>query len=227
MSENFERTLLLVDNDHDYLEWASKHLKASGLRILRCDDADKAEKVCQKTDVDLVIADMQIEPFDGSELLKRLKARYPNMVVILTAGFPGTAQIIKASQAGAHDILGKEGLTFELRPAVENGFETVDALVKTEELPQQKKEADGRLQIIGNSKSFQDVFKIVGRVARTNAPVLVSGGSGTGKELVATSFHAYSNRRKNELVAIRMACMDLEQANCLIYYSRNHHISPT
>ena len=71
MSEEFDRTLLLVDKDHDFLDWATKHLAAPGLRILRCDDADKAEKVCQKADVHLVIADMRLEPFDGIELLKR------------------------------------------------------------------------------------------------------------------------------------------------------------
>ena len=202
MSEEFDRTLLLVDKDHDFLDWATKHLAAPGLRILRCDDADKAEKVCQKADVHLVIADMRLEPFDGIELLKRLKARSPNITIILTAGFPGTAQIIKASQAGAHDILGKEALTFELRPAVEIALESAEAHLNTEKLPQQKKESEGKTQIIGNSKAFQDVFKIVGRVARTNAPVLVSGESGTGKELVATSIHEYSDRRKHEMVAI-------------------------
>lgn len=198
-----ERTILLVDRDLDYLEWATKHLAADGIRILRCDDADKAEKVCLKTEVHLVIADLQLEPFDGIELLRKLKARNPNLVFILTAGFPGTAQIIKASQAGAHDILGKEALTFELRPAVENGLNSVEGMLNTEELPDRPKERnDGRVKIIGNSKAFQDVFKIVGRVARTDAPVLVSGESGTGKELVATSIHEYSDRRKNELVAL-------------------------
>ena len=202
MMKETERTILLVDRDLDYLEWASKHLNAPGLRILRCDDADKAEKVCQKTDVHLLIADISLEPFDGIKLLQNLKSRIPNIVVILTTGFPGTGQIIKASQAGAHDILGKEALTFDLRPAVESALEAVDAILNMAKLPQQTKESDGRLKIIGASKSFQDVFKIVGRVARTNAPVLVSGESGTGKELVASSIHEYSDRRKNELVAI-------------------------
>ncbi len=203
MNDSIERTILLVDPDLDYLEWATKHLAADDVRILRCDDADKAEKICIKTEVHLVIADMQIAPFDGIELLHRLKARSPNIVIILTAGFPGTGQIIKASQAGAHDILGKEALTFELRPSVENALSTVEALAVPEtklELP--RSDAAGRVKIIGNSKALQDVFKVVGRVARTDAPVIISGESGTGKELVANSIHAYSSRRKNEMVAI-------------------------
>jgi len=197
-----ERTILLVDNDHDYLDWATKHLQTKGVRVLRCDDAEKADLVCDKTAVDLVVADMKLKPFDGIELMKKLKSRFPQIVVILTAGFPNTSQVIKASQAGANDILGKEALTFELRNAVENALETVEALHKSETAPSQKSRNDDRTKIIGISKSFQDVFKIVGRVARTNAPVLVSGESGTGKELVAASIHEYSDRRKNEMVAI-------------------------
>ncbi len=203
MNDNLEKTILLVDPDIDYLDWASKHLQAEDVRILRCDVADKAEKVCAKTDVHLVIADMKLEPFDGIELLKRLRATNPNLSVIITAGFPGTAQIIKASQAGAQDIIGKEALTFELRGAVEEALSTVEALNNSrEEKSSPNAETDGRANIIGISKAFQDVFKVVGRVARTSAPVLISGESGTGKELVASTLHTYSDRRKNELTAI-------------------------
>lgn len=200
--EEFDKTILLVDPDFDYLDWATKHLGAQHLRILRCNDSAKADQVCTKTKVDLVIADMKLEPFDGIELLNRLKARDPNLAIILTAGFPGTAQVIKASQAGALDILGKEALTFELRPAVENAFRTIEALKNSETSTSQKNDPEGRINIIGVSKSFQDVFKVVGKVARTDAPILVSGESGTGKELVANAIHEYSDRRKNEIVAI-------------------------
>ena len=92
-----ERTLLLVDPDHDYLDWATKHLEADDVRILRCDNADNALKVCQKTNVELVIADIAIQPFDGIQLLTQLRASNPDILVILTAGFPGTPQIINAT----------------------------------------------------------------------------------------------------------------------------------
>lgn len=198
----YDRTILLVDKDIDYLEWATKHLTAKNLRILRSNDAAKAEQVCSKTTVDLVIADLKLDPFDGIDLLHRLKSIDPNFSVILTAGFPGTAQIIKASQAGALDILGKEALTFELRPAVENALHNIEALKNSKTTEKATFSADSRLNIIGASKSFQEVFKLVGKVAKTDAPVLISGESGTGKELVAKAVHEYSDRRKNGLVAI-------------------------
>lgn len=197
-----EQTILLVDSDLDFLEWATKHLAADGLRILRCDHAEKAVKVCDTTDVDLVIADLAIQPFDGLVLLARIRAAHPGTLVILTAGFPTTAQVIEATQQGAQDILKKESLTFELRPVVETALQALEQRRTAGASESRNGAHDSRVKIIGNSRALQDVFKIVGRVARTDAPVLVSGESGTGKELVAHAIHEYSPRSKNPVIAI-------------------------
>ena len=192
----------MVDSDIDYLEWATKHLNAEGLRILRCDHAEKAAKVCDTTDVDLVIADIPLQPFDGLVLLRRIRAAHPGILVILTDGFPTTSQVIEATQQGAQDILKKEALTFELRPVVENALRELDQRRAAIDTKSSLNNPQGKVKIIGNSRALQDVFKIVGRVARTDAPVLVSGESGTGKELVANAIHEYSPRAKNEVIAI-------------------------
>ena len=197
-----EQTILLVDQDHDFLEWATKHLTANGLRILRCDNADNAVKVVEKTTVDVVVADIQLQPFDGLELLSRLRQSAPATLVILTTGFPSTGQVIEATQRGAHDVMRKEALPFELRPVVESALQTADDRRSAEQPAAEMPSLDGRVKIIGVSRALQDVFKIVGRVARSDAPVLVTGESGTGKELVAKAIHEYSPRRQQELIAI-------------------------
>lgn len=201
-AEEFERNLLLVDPDRDYLDWAAKHLEAEGIRILKCDNADNALKVCQKTDVELLIADLVLQPFDGIQLLTQIRAAYPETLVILTAGFPSTAQIITATQKGAHDIIRKESLTFELRSIVESAWQTIENRRTAGEHKQQPQETSGKIQVIGVSRIFQEVFKTVGRVARTDAPILIYGESGTGKELVANSIHESSPRRTKEMVAL-------------------------
>jgi DNA-binding NtrC family response regulator len=197
-----EETLLLVDPDIDFLDWATKHLAAKGLRILRCDDAGKAIKVVEKTKVDVVVAAMMLQPFDGMELLGRVRAQSPESLVILTTGFPTTGQIIEATQKGAHDVLRKESLSFELRQVVESALQMMEdrrgALEPVMDLPS----PEGRVKIIGVSRVLQDVFKLVGRVAKTDAPVLISGESGTGKELVAKAVHEYSPRRQAEMITI-------------------------
>jgi len=194
-------TILLVDPDHDYLDWATKHLAVDTVNILRCDHAEKALKVIQKTKVDLIISDILLEPFNGLELLGKIRSTTPNVITVLTAAFPSTTQIIEATQRGAHDVLRKESLPFELRGVVEDALQLVDQRADSEPSSDERQEA-GKSSIIGISKPLQDVMKIVGRVAESDAPVLVTGESGTGKELVAKSIHQYSPRRNNEFLII-------------------------
>jgi DNA-binding NtrC family response regulator len=197
-----EHTILLVDPDLDYLEWATKHLSAEGIKILRCDVADKALQVIEKTPIDLVIADLKLEPFTGFELLGQIKVTSPGTIVILTAGFPTTTQIIESTQRGAHDVLRKESLSFELRHVVESALQTIDQRRDAGKNGDITPRLEGKNTIIGVSRPLQEVMKVVGRVARSDAPILVTGESGTGKELIAKAIHAFSPRRKNEMLVI-------------------------
>jgi DNA-binding NtrC family response regulator len=197
-----EDTLLLVDPDLDFLDWATKHLSAKNLRVLRCDNAANAIKVIEKTKVTVVVSAMELEPFDGMELLRRIIQQSPQTLVILTAGFPTTGQIIEATQHGAHDVLRKESLAFELRPVVESALQTQDDRRSAGPPEAEMPKHDSRVKIIGVSRALQDVFKLVGRVARSDAPVLIAGESGTGKELVAKAVHEYSPRKLKEMITI-------------------------
>lgn len=197
-----EDTLLLVDPDLDFLDWATKHLFANNLRVLRCDNASNALKVIEKTEVSVIVAAMELEPFDGMELLGRIMQQSPKTLVILTAGFPTTGQIIEATQRGAHDVLRKESLAFELRPIVESALQIQDDRRSAGQPDAEMPKHDGRVKMIGISRALQEVFKLVGRVARSDAPVLIAGESGTGKELVAKAVHEYSPRRQKEMITI-------------------------
>ncbi|MEI8038908.1 MAG: sigma-54 dependent transcriptional regulator [Verrucomicrobiota bacterium] len=200
--DSTEDTLLLVDPDLDFLDWATKHLSANNLRILRCDNAANAIKIVEKTAVGLVVAAMEMEPFDGMELLRRVLQQSPQTLVILTAGFPTTGQIIEATQHGAHDVLRKEALAFELRHIVESALQTREDRRSADQSIAEIPKFDGRVKMIGVSRVLQEVFKRVGRVARSDAPVLIAGESGTGKELVAKAIHEYSPRRQKEMITI-------------------------
>ncbi|MDP7106058.1 MAG: sigma-54 dependent transcriptional regulator, partial [Roseibacillus sp.] len=197
-----EQTILLVDEDLDFLDWATKHLVAKGVQILRCDNSENAVKIADKTDLDLVISDIQVQPFDGLELLSRIRAKNSNAVVVLTAGFPTTSQIIEATRRGARDVLRKESLPFELRPVVEAALQNSEQRRQAEDSVPSLPAADGPVKMIGISRPLQEVFKIVGRVSQTDAPVLITGESGTGKELVARAVHEYNPRRQGDMVAI-------------------------
>ncbi len=197
-----DETLLLVDPDLDFLDWATKHLTAKNLHILRCDNAANALKVIEKTPVSVVVSALELEPFDGLELLDRILQQSPQTLVILTAGFPTTGQIIDATQRGAHDVLRKESLAFELRSLVESALQTQEDRRSAGSQDSEVPKHDSRVKMIGVSRALQEVFKLVGRVARSDAPVLIAGESGTGKELVAKAVHEYSPRRQKEMITI-------------------------
>ena len=202
-STDYRETLLLCDSDLDLLDWATKHLEAPGTRILRCNDSDKALKVVASTDVDLILADLKSTPITGLELLTKARAKNPSVVVMLWSGFPTTSEIIEATRLGARDVLRKESLNFELRPVVESAFQLIENRRTAHNPPEQElPRSDARAKMIGQSRPIQDVFKLVGRVAPSDAPVLVTGESGSGKELVASAVHEYSPRRKNVFTAI-------------------------
>ena len=196
------QTVLIVDQEIEFLDWATKHLAAKDLKILRTDNADKAIKVVSKTHVDVVLSSIDLQPFDGMELLGKIKAQSPATLVILIAGFPTTGQVIEATQRGAHDVLRKESLAFELRSVLESALQLADDRRSADTTSAASPAQDGRVKIIGVSRALQDVFKIVGRVARSDAPVLVSGESGSGKELIAKAIHEYSPRRLKEMIPL-------------------------
>jgi DNA-binding NtrC family response regulator len=200
--DSTEDTLLLVDPDLDFLEWATQHLAAENLRILRCDNAANALKVLENQSIGVVVAGMNLEPFDGMELLRRILQQSPQTLVILTVGFPSTGQIIEATHHGAHDVLRRESLAFELRHIVESALQTREQRRSASQPVTELPKYDGRVKIIGVSRALQEVFKRVGRVAKSDAPVLIVGESGTGKELVAKALHEYSPRRQKEMITI-------------------------
>lgn len=202
MSQEAEIQLLLVDQDLEYLEWATKYLHADGLKVLRCNNAENALKIIQKTRIDVVICDVKLDPFDGIELIRQIRAQSPDVIAILTAVSPTTTQIIEASQRGALDVLRKESLAFELRKVVESALQNVEQRREMGPSPDTRPGLVGKSAIIGVSRPLQEVMKVVGRVARSEAPVLITGESGTGKELIARSIHAYSPRHQKEMLVI-------------------------
>lgn len=204
MSTPHQTTLLIVDPDIDYLQWAKGHLAAKGLQVLCCDCSDKALKVFEKISVDVLLTEIILSPMDGIALLGEVRAKSPQTRVILTTDFPSSTHLLEGMQKGAWDILNKESMPFVLRSSIEKvlleceqGRNTTISKVSH---PMQD-------TLIGQSPVFYEVLKVVGKVAPTEVPVLVSGESGTGKELIAKALHQYSKRAHKPFVILNCAAL--------------------
>jgi DNA-binding NtrC family response regulator len=199
------KSVLAIDSDIDFLKWVTKHLSVADVRVLTATDAEQGFALFQKEKPDLVLLELHIQPVTGMELLRRLRQTDPNALVVLNSGFPPTNAVIEAMKLGAYEFLRKEALSYELRPVVEDALKTRESMKLTAAVVPP---LDSLQQtIIGQSPAMQGVFKLIGRASRSGAPVLITGESGCGKEVVARAIHKFSARQHKEFVAINCAAI--------------------
>ncbi len=199
--------LFIVDADTDFVTWAASHLKAPGVTVECYARGEDALVAYAKERADLVLSEARLPGITGIELLKRLRQQDPNAMVLLFSGPAATSAVIESMRLGAYDFLRKEQLPYELRSVVENALGAVDARKVT--LASASPVASESLQetIIGRSQAMQEVFKMIGRVSRSDAAVMITGESGCGKELVARAVHKFSPRALKDFVAINVTAI--------------------
>ncbi len=208
-TKNSPKSITIVDPDEDFLDWADRHLRTAETEIKPFTDAEEALAAYLASPTDLVIVELFTTPVGGMEILKRIRLHHPNAMVVLTTGFPPTSAVIEAMKLGAYDVLRKESLPYDLRPVVEEALKAGDEIRATPEpAPQPKPSSSAPPEtMIGEAPAMQEVFKLVGRAARGDAPVLITGESGAGKEVVAGAIHRFSRRGGSEYVAINCAAI--------------------
>ncbi len=204
MSSPQDSRILIVDSDSDFLSWACNHLKAPGVTLVTAERAEEALASYQKSRADLVLAEVRMPGTSGIELLKRLRMSDPNAMVILFSGLASNSNVIEAMRLGAYDVLGKEKLPYELRTVVESALRANESRRVTRAQAAEVPTETIQETIIGRSAPMQEVFKMIGRVSRSDAPVMITGESGCGKELVARAVHKFSPRTQKEFVGINI-----------------------
>ncbi len=199
--------IFIVDPDPDFLEWAVSHLKAPGVIVDSFMRAEDALAAYAKNRAHLVLSEARLPGLSGIELLKRLRQSDPNAMVLLFSALTGTSSVIESMRLGAYDFLRKEQLPYDLRSTVENALRAVDARMATLSEPSSVVPESIQETIIGRSGAMQEVFKLIGRVSRSDAAVMITGESGCGKELVARAVHKFSPRSLKEFVAINITAI--------------------
>ena len=201
------QTILLVDRETDFLEWAQHQLKGPKNRVLLETSADAAYKTFCMEQPDLVLAETNLHPFTGLELLARIRKHTPNAMVILTSAFGTTQSVIEAMKMGAFDFVRKEQLPFNIKVVADSALQAAAELRSASAFKPQLTVEQHQEDIVGRSEAMQQVFKMIGRVSGSEAPVMVTGESGTGKELVARAIHNYSARSGHSFLAINCAAI--------------------
>jgi DNA-binding NtrC family response regulator len=201
------QTILLVDPETDFLEWAQNQLETPTTRVFVATNADEAYKMYVAENPDLLISETHLMPFSGLELLARVRQRDTNAIVILMSAFGTTQSVIESMKLGAFDYLRKESLPFNLKPVVDAALTAQTEMRSATAFKPQLTVEQYQDSLVGQSQAMQQVFKMIGRVSHSDAPVMITGESGSGKELVARAIHHYSNRSGRVFIAINCAAI--------------------
>ncbi len=201
------QTILVVDPETDFLDWVQYQLGTPTTRVITATKADDGFKMFCRESPDLLITETHLSPFSGQDLLVRVKQRDPNAVVVLTSGFGTTQSVIESMKLGAFDFIRKETLPFNLKIVVDAALKAQAEMKAATTFKPQLTVEEHQDSIVGKSVAMQQVFKMIGRVAHSDAPVMITGESGTGKELVARAIHHYSGRSAKSFIAINCAAI--------------------
>ena len=201
------QSILIIDPESDFLEWAERHLTTPLVEVLTAASAEEGLKKYAAARPDLVIMEFHLTPVNGLEILKRIRQSDPDAMVVLSTGFPPTNAVIEAMKFGAFDFLRKETLHYDLRPLVESALKSREAQRVAGPASEEANFDLGDSVMIGRSQAMQSVFKIIGRVSRADAAVMITGESGCGKEVVARAVQRYSLRSAKPFVAINCAAI--------------------
>jgi len=200
-------TILIVDDEKSILDLLTMVFKKEGYRVVTNPGTPKAFEILDGEDVDLVISDIKMPQLDGMAFLKAVKRQRPDVPVIVITAFGSVKQAVEALKEGALDYVTKPFEIEELKILVAHGFE--QRRLREENVLLKKTFQDqARFEnMIGKSKVMQDVFHLIERVASTDSTVLITGDSGTGKEMAARAVHAHSRRCDHSFVSINCAAL--------------------
>ncbi len=200
-------TILIVDDEKNYLTILSAVLEEEGFEVLTALGGREALEIYKTSDLDLVVTDMKMPEMDGIELLENIKQLDPDLPVMMMTAHGTVDKAVEAMQKGAYTYILKpfdnERLTIYVNKAI-----AVYQVIKENRRLRDEVESQYRFgNIIGKSKAMHDVFETIQKVAPSGATVLIEGESGTGKELVAKSIHFNSPRRDKPFVAVNCSAL--------------------
>jgi len=201
--------LILVADDEDSIRWVLATALAGEGHVV--DQADCGQLALQKLGTeryDLALLDIKMPDLDGLTVLSRAReASIATPIVIITAQNT-MANAIEAMKRGAYDYITKPFDVEEVQLLVRRALETNrQAAHLTRLAADTRKRFELGVQIIGKTPAMQEIFKTIGRVAQTDATVLVQGESGTGKELIARAIHSHSSRWSGPFVALNCSAV--------------------
>ena len=192
----------IIDDDRSIRWVLEKAFEKAGLRVRSFPSAEGVMASLKQEQPDVIISDIRMPGMDGLSLLDRITQSHPSLPVIIMTAHSDLDSAVAAFHGGAFEYLPKP---FDVDEAIEQVMRACRRSGSTSRVPEEVIEASP--EIIGEAPAMQEVFRAIGRLARSNITVLINGESGTGKELVAQALHRHSPRARQPFIALNMAAI--------------------
>ncbi len=199
--------VLIVDNDRSHAQAMKETLARVGYQCTEATSGPEGARKIEAGDFDVVITDLVMNDVDGMKILQVARQNLPDCQVIMVTGHASVPKAVEAMQQGAFNFLEKPLNLDRLRAVTEKAADAVRLRQVNTSLQQRLDEKFGFEGIIYASDKMESVIERVRRVAATDATVLITGETGTGKELIAQAVHQNSPRKKKPFVALNCAAL--------------------
>jgi len=195
------KPIWIVDDDESIRWVLEKALARENLATQSFSSARDAIQALQSDTPQVLVSDIRMPGASGLELLQTIKAKHPGIPVIIITAFSDLDSAVSAFQGGAFEYLAKP---FDVDKAVELIRRALEESLRETDVEQASANAP---EILGQAPAMQDVFRAIGRLSQSNVTVLITGESGSGKELVARALHKHSPRASQPFVALNTAAI--------------------
>ncbi len=204
--------ILLIDDDEGLVHFLSRFFQRKGYAVTACSGGREAIEKIAAENFDLILLDYKMPGFNGLDILTEIKGIEVKTPVIIMTAYGTTDLAIEAMKRGAYDYLVKPFERKDLSRIISEALLVNRQMKEIVRFPAASPSAGGTedknaLQIVGNSKKMQEIYKLIGQIAEKDVSILIAGESGTGKELVARAIYHHSFRKEKPFIAINCAAI--------------------
>ncbi|MEE9442619.1 MAG: sigma-54 dependent transcriptional regulator [candidate division Zixibacteria bacterium] len=200
-------SILIVEDETGMREMLARLFEKNSFAVTAVEDETGAGRLLESQIFDLVLTDLRLGKGSGLDILVLSKKLHPETEVIIMTAYGSVETAVQAIQNGASDYITKPFKNEELVFKANKALERLDLRHTVRYLQQEVAHQFGFDNIIGNSKAINDLKQVISRISTTNIAVLITGASGTGKELIAKVIHHHSDRRKGAFVPINCSAI--------------------
>lgn len=199
--------ILVVDDDAGMRETLEAVLSADGYKVSTAANGKEAIEILERSKFDIILLDLKMPDCKGTELLPKIKKLDPDNIIIMMTAYGTIKTAVEAVKLGAYDFITKPFELEEVRMIIQKALEIKQLSIENEKLREILSENVVLKGIVGKSPEMIKVFETIKKVVNYDVTILITGGSGTGKELIAHAVHHNSSRRNMPFIKLNCAAL--------------------